>query len=65
MECPTCGKGIMQKVIIKKYQAKLRNITFPVKDAEMLRCNICDEEVYSAKEIKRWESILKGIRSRF
>ena len=58
MKCPECAKGIIKKVIVKNYKAKLKGITFLVKNAEIGKCDNCCAELYNAKEIRRWESIL-------
>ncbi len=57
MKCPKCGKGKIQKIIIKNYNARLKGITFPVKNAEIGKCDTCDAKLYSANEIRRWELI--------
>ena len=58
MKCHECNKGTIQKVIVKEYKAKLKGITFPVENAEIGKCDTCDAELYSAKEIQRWEQVL-------
>jgi putative zinc finger/helix-turn-helix YgiT family protein len=47
----------MQKVTIEDYQAKLKGISFPVKNAEIEKCDACGAELYGAKEIRRWERL--------
>lgn len=58
MKCPECKEGTIHKVIIEAYRAKLKGISFPVKNAEIGKCDSCDAELYSAKEIRRWERLL-------
>ena len=59
VKCPICGKGKMILKSIPKFETKLRGIPFVVKDAKIAQCDICGEELYNAKEIKRWEEVLK------
>jgi putative zinc finger/helix-turn-helix YgiT family protein len=59
VKCPNCGKGEMRVESIQKYETKLRGIPFVVKDAKIAQCDTCGEQVYDAKEIKRWEEVLK------
>ena len=58
MNCPECAKGTIQKVIVENYNAKLKGVIFPVKNAEIRKCDSCGVEIYSAKELRRWERIL-------
>ena len=58
MKCPMCEKGYMTKVTVIDYKAKLGGIEFDVVDAQLLRCDLCNEEAYHAKEVRRWEKIL-------
>lgn len=59
MKCPSCENGHMKKITVKKYRAKLAGVEFDVDNARFLECDTCDEKAYDAKEIKRWEQILK------
>jgi putative zinc finger/helix-turn-helix YgiT family protein len=59
VKCPNCGKGEMRVESIQKFETKLRGIPFVVKDAKIAQCDTCGEQVYDAKEIKRWEEVLK------
>lgn len=58
-KCPSCEKGKIRIEIIPEYETKLRGMPFVVKDAKIAKCDICGEELYNAKEIKRWEELLK------
>ncbi len=58
MKCSKCKEGEVKKVTIEKYQARLKGISFPVDNAEIEKCDSCDAELYSAKEIRRWEQLL-------
>jgi len=49
----------MKEVVIEDYQARLKGITFPVKNAEYRECDTCGEKSYHCKEIRRWEQLLK------
>jgi len=52
------GWGKFQKVIVENYNARLKGITFPVKNAEIGKCDSCEAELYSSKEIRKWEQAL-------
>lgn len=58
MKCPECNEGTIKKIIVKEYNARLKGINFPVKNAEIGKCDACEAELYSAKEIRRWERAL-------
>ena len=59
MKCHECGKGTIKNLIIKNYKARLGGVDFPVKDAKVGRCDNCNAEILYAKELKRWEKLLK------
>lgn len=59
VKCPSCGKGEMRIESIPEFETKLRGIPFVVKDAKIAKCDNCGEQLYNAKEVKRWEEILK------
>ena len=58
-KCPECDTGLVSLKIIPEYPAKLNNITFTVNNALIAICDTCQHEIVSAKEIRRWEYILK------
>jgi len=58
-KCPICGKGEVKIESIKEFETKIRGIPIVVKDAKIAKCDACGEKIYDAKEIKRWEEILK------
>lgn len=59
MSCQKCKKGVFEMTVLPKFQTKLKGIPFVVEDAKVLQCPNCGEKVYDAKEIERWEQVLK------
>ena len=61
MKCYECSTGTIKKVIVKNYLATINCTTFIVENAEIYKCDTCDAELYSAKELRRWESLFKKL----
>ena len=55
--CPMCGKNGMETLTIKEYHTKMGGVPIVVKNAKIEKCKYCEEQMYSAKEIRRWEKI--------
>lgn len=53
-KCPMCGIGMMSIEIIPNYTTRLG---VQIKDAQIAKCDHCDETSVHAKEIERWEKI--------
>lgn len=51
--------GVMENKIIHNYHTKMGGIPIVVKYAKILKCPICGSQIYSAKEVKKWERIAK------
>ena len=62
MKCPSCEEGTIEQIVVEEYIAELRGIVFLVEDAKIGKCDTCEEKIYHAKEIKRWEKLLDGKR---
>ncbi len=60
MSCQKCKKGMFEMTVLPKFQTKLKGIPFVVEDAKVLQCPNCGEKVYDAKEMERWEQVLKS-----
>ena len=58
MKCPSCNKGQLVKTTLINGKAKLMGIEFPVRNMKVIQCARCEERVYEAKELIRWELIL-------
>jgi len=61
--CPYCKDGILVTTIYENYCTKIRGVHFVVDKAEINVCNSCNEKIYSAKELKRWEKEFYSITS--
>lgn len=53
-KCPMCDIGMMSTKIIPDYPTK---VGIPIKNAQIAKCDHCDETSVCAKEIERWEKI--------
>jgi YgiT-type zinc finger domain-containing protein len=57
--CPTCGEKTLEEIIIKDYETKTAGVSIVVPLAQFERCSNCEEELFSIKEIKKWEKVLE------
>jgi len=57
MKCPTCGEGELVPTTVYNYVTKMRGIKIVIPEAHCNACNKCDERLWSAKEIKKWEAM--------
>ncbi len=56
-KCPECGKGMMILETVPYHSAKLSGTPIVVKDAQISKCDACDEFSITATELRRWRSV--------
>ena len=57
--CPYCGKGKPELKVIPELETRFEGVMIKVPNAEISQCPECGEKTYHAKELKRWERIMK------
>lgn len=61
IKCPTCGKIEMSEQTLENYRTRMRGIPFIVPQAKLHICGSCEEEVTSAREMRRWETVQRDM----
>lgn len=56
--CPSCGIGVLTS-IKKRLSYNYKDKTYWVDGVNVSKCNSCEEEIISMKEIKRMEKIAR------
>lgn len=56
-KCPCCGVGEMVVKAVPEHHTRLGGVPVQVKDAQIAKCNHCNETSVSANELHRWENV--------